>query len=262
MDIRRKAIDRRRFILTRAAETGHIGVSEMAGALRVSMETVRRDLAVMEANGLMRRTYGGAYPVNQYISTARPGESMEDAGRIAQAGVDQIGDAQSIYLDDGSLHQAVANVITERRLAHRLGILSSLVVLTPSLTAASLLARAPGVSVVMLGGLVRPETLATLGETTFGMIGKSPIDVAFMEATGVSVAGGATTEDRAISKVKSRVMSRARRRILLADQARFGLTSRCRFAGIGDFDYLITSSSLLAHEAKQYTALGPHVIRV
>ncbi len=62
VDVRKNPVDRRRFILARAACVGHIGVSELAGQLNVSMETVRRDLAIMEAHGLMRRTYGGAYP--------------------------------------------------------------------------------------------------------------------------------------------------------------------------------------------------------
>lgn len=55
--------ERRRLILAQARGSGHIAVTDIADELDVAAETVRRDLKVLEDHGLLRRTHGGAYPV-------------------------------------------------------------------------------------------------------------------------------------------------------------------------------------------------------
>ena len=55
--------ERRRFLLTRARTEGRVGVTGAAQELQVSVETVRRDLKLLEDHGLVRREYGVAYPV-------------------------------------------------------------------------------------------------------------------------------------------------------------------------------------------------------
>src|SRR3989442_6794037 len=51
------------FPYTTLFRSGHVGVTGAAQDLRVSVETVRRDLKLLEAHGLVRREYGVAYPV-------------------------------------------------------------------------------------------------------------------------------------------------------------------------------------------------------
>ncbi|NEE07105.1 DeoR/GlpR transcriptional regulator, partial [Streptomyces sp. SID7499] len=55
--------ERRRGILDTARREGAVGVNALADLFKVAKETVRRDLHVLEEHGLVRRTHGGAYPV-------------------------------------------------------------------------------------------------------------------------------------------------------------------------------------------------------
>lgn len=57
------ADERRRAILTMTRSNGSAEVAALAAELNVSPETVRRDLRGLEEHGLIRRTHGGAYPV-------------------------------------------------------------------------------------------------------------------------------------------------------------------------------------------------------
>ena len=57
------AEERQREIVAAARRAGSVDVADLADQLGVAKETVRRDLRVLESHGLLRRTHGGAYPV-------------------------------------------------------------------------------------------------------------------------------------------------------------------------------------------------------
>ena len=53
-----------REIVASTRDQGRVDVSDLATRLGVAHETVRRDLTVLEQQGLVRRTHGAAYPVD------------------------------------------------------------------------------------------------------------------------------------------------------------------------------------------------------
>ena len=54
--------ERQREILRLAEENGYVRVDYLAKRLHISESSIRRDLLTLEANGEIRRTYGGAEP--------------------------------------------------------------------------------------------------------------------------------------------------------------------------------------------------------
>jgi len=64
------ARERQREILTQARETGRVDVTSVAGQFGVAAETIRRDMKVLERSGLIRRSYGSAYPVVRSVFEA------------------------------------------------------------------------------------------------------------------------------------------------------------------------------------------------
>ena len=101
--------ERRRLILDHARGTGHIEVTELATRLDVAAETVRRDLKVLEEHGLVRRTHGGAYPVDgaafETTMTHRSGHRVPEKRRIAVAAAEHLGDAET-HLPGRGFHPA------------------------------------------------------------------------------------------------------------------------------------------------------------
>jgi len=249
--------ERRRYLLARARAVGRVGVTGAAEELRVSVETVRRDLKVLEAHGLVRREYGVAYPVEsagfESDLASRESEWLPEKRRIAAEAVLHIDDAETIFIDEGYLPQLVAR---------QLPTVSALTIVTASLPVASMLAVRPSCSVVVLGGRVRGRTLATVDHWATSMLSDFVIDLAFMGANGISRTHGLTTPDPAVAAVKSAALRASRRRIFIGAHLKFSAVSFARFAEVSDFEALITDTGLSLSEAHRYTDLGPAVIRV
>ena len=250
--------ERRRLILAQARGAGHIAVTEIADELDVAAETVRRDLKLLEDHGLLRRTHGGAYPVEGAgfeTNMAYRSESwVPEKRRIAAAAADQLGPAETVYLDEGFTPQLVAEELV--------ALSRPLTVVTSSLATAGILAAAATINVILLGGRVRGRTLATVDHWATGMLADLVIDLAIMGANGVTRDRGLTVPDSAVAAVKAKAMAVSRRKVFVGIHTKFGITSFCRFSDVGDFETLITDTALSAHEGHRYSALGPQVIRV
>ena len=250
--------ERRRLILAHARGAGHIAVTDIADELDVAAETVRRDLKVLEDHGLLRRTHGGAYPVEGAgfeSNIAHRSESwVPEKRRIAVAAAEQLGPAETVYLDEGFTPQLVAQELV--------GLGRPLTVVTSSLGTASLLAASASINVILLGGRVRGRTLATVDHWATAMLADLVIDLAVMGANGVTRDRGLTVPDSAVAAVKAKAMAVSRRKVFVGIHTKFGVTSFCRFSDVADFETLITDTTLSAHESHRYSALGPQVIRV
>jgi DeoR family transcriptional regulator, fructose operon transcriptional repressor len=253
--------ERRRYLLAQAREAGRVGVTGAAEALHVSVETVRRDLKLLEAHGLVRREYGVAYPVESagFESDLASRESKGAGGllaekqRIAAEAVLHIDDAETIFIDEGYLPQLLCRHLPTE---------NPLTVVTASLPVATMLAVRPSCSVFVLGGRVRGRTLATVDHWATSMLSDFVIDLAFVGANGISRTHGLTTPDPAVAAVKSAVVRAARRRVFIGAHVKFSAVSFARFAEVSDFEALITDTGLSPSEAHRYTQLGPTVIRV
>jgi DeoR/GlpR family transcriptional regulator of sugar metabolism len=240
-----------------ARRTGSVDVAKIAGDLGISKETVRRDLNLLNAHGLVRRTHGGAYPVEsagfETTLSYRTTSQVREKSRIAAAAVELLGDAETVYIDEGYTPQLIAAALPRDR---------PLTVITSSLTTAGTLAAVENITVLLLGGRVRGGTLATVDHWAIRMLSGLVIDLAYVGANGISRQWGLTTPDPAVSEVKAQVITASRRRVFSGTHSKFGATSFCRFAEIPDLEAIVTDTGLPASEAHRYSLLGPQVIRV
>jgi DeoR family fructose operon transcriptional repressor len=252
-----QADERQHQILTSARAEGSVDVSKLAAELGVAPETVRRDLRVLERHGFVHRTHGGAYPVEtsrfETSLATRTTRRVPEKRRIATAAVGLLGDAETVFIDEGFTPQLIAEALPANR---------PLTVVTASLPTAALLATSDSMTVLLLGGRVRGRTLATVDHWATRMLAGFVIDLAYVGANGISRDRGLTTPDPAVAEVKAQVMRASRRRVFCGVHTKFGVSSFCRFAEIGDFETIITDTSLPATEAHRYSLLGPQVVRV
>lgn len=254
------AEERRRRIVTAARRDGSVDVAVLADDLGVARETVRRDLSALEDHGLVRRTHGGAYPVEsagfETTLAFRTTMHVPEKRRIAAAAADLLGDAETVFVDEGFTPQLIAEALADGERVR------PLTVVTASLATAGVLAKTDHVSVLLLGGRVRAGTLATVDHWTTKMLAGFVIDLAFIGANGISREHGLTTPDPAVSEVKTQAVRASRRVVFAGVHTKFGAVSFCRFAEIGALDAIVTSSGLPTAEAHRYTLQGPQVIRV
>ncbi|MET7285189.1 DeoR/GlpR family DNA-binding transcription regulator [Streptomyces sp. NPDC005573] len=251
------AEERQREIVKAARGTGSVDVTRLAAELGVAKETVRRDLRALEDHGLVRRTHGGAYPVEsagfETTLAFRATSHVPEKRRIAAAAAELLGDAETVFVDEGFTPQLIAEALPRDR---------PLTVVTASLATAGALAEAENTTVLLLGGRVRAGTLATVDHWTTRMLAGFVIDLAYIGANGISRDHGLTTPDPAVSEVKAQAVRASRRRIFAGTHTKFGAVSFCRFAETGDLEAIVTSTLLPAAEAHRYSLQGPQVIRV
>jgi DeoR family fructose operon transcriptional repressor len=218
-------------------QRGRLSVTAAAEQFGVTTETVRRDLAVLERAGMLRRVHGGAVPVSAVALVElglgeRTGRLAEQKAKIACAALDFLPGANgSIILDGGTTTAALAELLpTDRRL----------LVVTNAVPIAARLAHAPGVTVQVLGGRVRGVTQCTVGETAIRKLDDLRADVAFLGTNGITTTYGFTTPDEDEASVKRAMVRAGQRVVVLADSSKLDRETLVRFAAPEDVDVLIT----------------------
>ncbi|ACU35015.1 DeoR/GlpR transcriptional regulator [Actinosynnema pretiosum subsp. pretiosum] len=249
------AAERHALLAQRARRDGRVDVSDMAEELGVAPETIRRDLGVLERQGLVRRVYGGAVAVDRL--DVEPGVAQRDRtnaaekDRIARAALDHLPERGSVLLDAGT---------TTARLAALLPTDRELTVITNSVPIATAVAARPNATLHLLGGRVRGATLASVESWALDALEGLLVDVVFLGANGFSAQRGCTTPDLAEAAVKTAMVSAARRRVLLADHGKHGTDQLSRFAKLSDLDVLISDSGLDRAAARELESEGPSVV--
>ncbi|MFD5428874.1 DeoR/GlpR family DNA-binding transcription regulator [Streptomyces sp. NPDC127084] len=247
---------RRRGILQLARKEGTVDVSKLAVEFRVAKETIRRDLHTLEEHGLVRRTHGGAYPVEsagfETTLAVRTTRHVAQKARIASAAANLLGDAETVFLDEGFTPQLIARSLPRDR---------SLTIVTASLAVAHTLSDTDRFTVLFLGGRLRGGTLASVDHWATRMLSGFVIDLAYIGANGISRAHGLTTPDPSVNEVKAQAVRSSRRRVFAGVHTKFGAVSFCRFAAVTDVETIVTDAGLATSEAQRYSLLGPQVIR-
>ncbi|MGV9765073.1 DeoR/GlpR family DNA-binding transcription regulator [Micromonospora tulbaghiae] len=245
--------ERKQAIMTELRLAGRIDAAEVAARLNVTKETVRKDLVGLERQGLLRRVHGGAVPVGQLSyepAVVTRTYYSEEKTRIAAAALAHLPAAGAVLIDAGSTTARLAEMFPSDR---------ELTVYTNTLPIALALIDRPLLTVVTLGGRVRPLTLAEVDDWAARALAEINVDVAFLGANAISVERGLTTPDPAEAAVKRLMLGSARRRILLADHSKVGGVSLCKHADLSDIDLLITDTGLPDADLKALQAAGLEV---
>jgi DeoR/GlpR family transcriptional regulator of sugar metabolism len=227
-------------------------VSELASHFNVSEVTIRKDLSHLEEMGICRRFHSGA------ISTAETGIfdipvkhkitlAMQLKHRIAKAAVKMIRPDSTIFIDAGSTAHLVSYYLKGQK---------NLQVVTNSLMVGSELADETGIEVVMTGGNVRPVSLALVGTIALETIRKVHVDIAFIGAMGVSQERGFTSSTLAEAQCKEAMLSRAQRKVIIADHTKLEEISFATFATLSEVDMLITDDEAESSIIDKYVQTG------
>ena len=235
------AEERQEAIAALVARDGRLGVSEAAERFGVTTETVRRDLAVLERRGLIRRVHGGAMPPES-LTTLEP--DVPQRRRVAEAEKVRIGQAALDLLPGSSGSVLIDAGTTTARLAAVIPTDSSLTVITNDIGVARKLSSHPNLELHLLGGRIRPTTRAAVGPRTLAALADLRVDVSFIGTNGLSLDHGLSTPDPDEAAVKTAMISAARRVIVLADSTKLGKESMVRFGTLDRVDVLVTDGGV------------------
>lgn len=233
-----------------------VHVEEFCGKLAVSAATVRRDLADMERQGLLRRVHGGAMAAERRLAEPvfedKEGIAAGEKKRIAAAAAELVNPSDTVFLDGGS---------TVLALARRLVDMAGITVVTNSLRVAGTLSGT-GPRMILAGGELRRLSQTFVGPLTGPLIEQLHVDTAFIGTLGLSVSEGMTTTDPREAHTKSLVMAHARQVVLLADSSKIGKVSFVKFGALQDVDVLITDRGASRQDSRALRQLVSRVVTV
>jgi DeoR family transcriptional regulator, aga operon transcriptional repressor len=212
-----------------------ISVGEVCETYAVSEATARRDLEALAASGKIQRVYGGAIAVEkappEMPMLQRQVEQITEKQRIGAAGAKLVNDGETVFLGSGT---------TVYEVARNLAGLQNLTVITNSLPVVDLLAENHAITIVCIGGLLRPSELSFIGHISEQVLTEIRADKVFIGVRAINVKEGLTNDylpetltDRAILRIGSE-------NIVVADHTKFGRISTVKLVPVGQIHTLIT----------------------
>ena len=253
------ARERRSRIAEVVTEQEEIEVTALAARFGVSETSIRRDLAVLEERGRIKRVHGAAISVHAAARTTvvstKLQEHIEEKRRIGAAAAGLVQPGGVVLFDSGT---TVAQVAAQFPVGLRSG--NAITAVTHSLLVVSEVAAWDGPHLLCLGGLFLPDYQAFVGPQTVLSLKGFSADLAFLGCDGLSVEAGITTPHVLIAEVGATMAGRARRVVALADSSKLGRYGFSTIVPLTQVDLLITDTGAPPDEVAKIRAAGVEVI--
>jgi DeoR/GlpR family transcriptional regulator of sugar metabolism len=232
--------ERRQRILGLLRERPGIRVPELARLLSVSEGTIRNDLRALEKAGELTRVRGGAVVRDgrDFISPAfraRTEVSATAKKRIARWAAEMVQDGDSVLLDSSSTVFHIASYLLDR---------SNLTIVTNGIEVAYALAENPTHTIILIGGVLRPDRALTVGYLGEKILENLHIQTAFVSCSGFAVETGLTQVDIQEAQLKSRMIESVERVVALIDSTKFGKVDLTPFATVEQVSHILTDSDV------------------
>jgi DeoR/GlpR family transcriptional regulator of sugar metabolism len=235
------ARERQEHIVRIVEEHGRARVTDLASRFAVSAVTIRKDLVVLEAEGRLRRTHGGAIVMErdraELSFDIRERLQADEKQRIGSAAAGLVHDGESIVMDASTTALSVARHLKAR------GDFSQLTVITNGLRLASELAGQPGIVVLMLGGRVRWEALSVVGQLGDGLFRRINVQKAFLGAAGFTIASGLADATDEEAQIKRSMVNAAHEVIAIVDHTKWERAAFATFCPTDRIDLVITGEA-------------------
>lgn len=215
---------RKQLILEKVMKDKFVSLEYLVKALDTSESTVRRDLDELESERKLRRVHGGAESLHflqeEESNQEKSIKNIQEKTRIAQKAASLIQEYDVIFIDAGTTNELLVNELHD----------PSVTVVTNSIHHATKLVER-NIPTVIIGGVVKRSTDASIGGVALNQIGQLNFDKAFIGMNGIDD-GFFTTPDMEEGAVKRAILENAKRTYVLADASKLGNTSFAKVAPV------------------------------
>lgn len=206
---------RRDSIVAAVRQRGFMTIEALAHQFGVTVQTIRRDLNELSAEGRLERYRGGGglpSSVENIDYADRQVTLLAEKTRIGRLAASRIPSHCSVFINIGTTPEAVARELTRH---------DDLSVITNNLHVALSLAEATSFRIVVAGGTVRNRDGAVLGQLTCDTLGQFRVDVAVIGISGIDSDGALLDYDYEEVRATQAILAHAKRTFLVADHSKF-----------------------------------------
>ncbi len=245
------ADERRKAILELVQSTGAVAIKELARAVDTSEVTIRRDLRVLEADGLLDRRHGGAVAAGGFSREAtyqqKSHVAADEKAAIGALAATLVNAGEAIAIGAGSTTQALARCLVG---------FHDLTVVTNSLLVAQALAGARGVDVIMTGGNLRGSILALVGSAAERSLQGVRTNKVFLSGNGLTPERGLSTPNSAVAGIDKAMLATADEAVVLADDSKLGLEKMVQTIPVEMIEHLVINSAAESEQLDAFREVG------
>ncbi len=250
---------RQQIILDRVRKHGGVRVSDLGDEFDVSDMTIRRDLAALAEQGLVRKTHGGA-TVAEPAATEEPGfrakstRQLAEKMAIARRAAAEVAPGDAVALSAGTTTHAVAQLLVD---------VPGLTVVTNSIPAAEVFHTAgrSDQTVVLTGG-VRTPSDALVGPTAEAALQQLHVNTTILGVHGMSRDSGLTTPNLQEAQTNRALIASGRRLVVVADHSKWDVLGISSMAPMSAVHLLITDDGSTDDQVDSVTDLVGEVVVV
>lgn len=248
-------VERRMLLLNRLRADGKFNLNQMAAELGVSSMTIRRDLHLLEEQGLATISSGTAHylegfnfsPVQQPPRASQQPSQKQAIGRMAASFVE---DGETILVDCGSTTLQLLKYLGAKRLT----------IITNSIPVAGLVGNNPDIKLIYAPGEYSADSLGMVGPLTVNFLHTLRVDKAFIGAHGFDAQGGVNEPVLGDATAKRAMLECSRTSYLLADASKYGNVHLMALSKLSDFSCVITDDSFPLERRAELEAACKQVI--
>jgi len=253
--------DRLNTILASLQQEGSVSVEQLSSGLGVSVVTIRRYLNLLEQQGLLSRTHGGAVAMDPLFYEpfkkdrsflAQVERFSNEKRRIGRAAAALIGVGETIAITPGT---------TTAEVIRGLPMNCNITVVTNTANIAMELSKRRDVSVFVTGGHLHGDWFSLVGPTAIRSLENMLIQTIFVGADGFDVSWGASCFSADEAELNGTMVKQARRRIAVVDHSKLGVVANWRICETSAIHTLVTDTDATDEMIEPFRKAGIEIIR-
>jgi len=258
-----KATNRADQILRELRQEGSLTLDALLSRLGASAASVRRDLAKLEAKGLVRRTHGGVtlvepllYEPFRYDSLFQNREQHRTAEkrRIGLAAAELIQENETVGFTAGTTVTHVARNLRNRH---------NIRVITNAINIAMELSNCPGLKTFVTGGFVQwAGSFSLVGHAAITSMNDVYMDRVFVSVCGIDVARGITVIEPEEGLTFRTMIQQSKQAVVVADSTKIGIVTPALICPISGVHMLVTDTNASDKAIAPFLERGIKVQRV
>ena len=248
--------ERQEQILKILEKENRVMTNDLQKKFNTTTVTIRKDLAILEGEGLLKRTYGGAIKVKKLFQGLALNKKeklyLDEKLKIVKKAAQLISDGDTILLDSGSTTSLLAKEIKNK---------TNITVITNAVNIATELLQSD-IEVILTGGVLLKESSTLVGPLADIVLKKLTTSKLFIGVDGIDFTAGLTTPNILEANTSRIMMDISMETILLVDSSKFGRRSLGVISDINKIDKIITTKELTEKEINKFTNSEVEVIIV
>lgn len=232
---------------------GSMRIEQLVDTFGVSTMTIHRDLDILDAKGLLRKSRGMVTAVATSLFEAsteyRVRQSRKEKLVVAKAAFEQIEPGQAVMLDDSTTGLLLAEMLLDKQ---------PLTVITNFQRVLDLLQGHAGIALISTGGQYYQWCEAYMGTVALAGLQTLRADIALMSSPAITN-GVCYHQHHDAVLMKQAMFSSATKKILYFDHSKLEKRALHAHLAVSDFDLVITDSNASEEQLQQLRDSGANL---